>query len=481
MISSVQIALIVVLGTSPEQPAETSEPTENAILSLPTESSATSEQPLKTDEDNDSDQKQSCKQPPKQHSYLAPALFIPVVNTAYWLPSWLLNADFAQINLDTMRGNFAHGMVIDEDNFTTNQFGHPYQGGSYFNTARTFGLSFWEAVPYTAAGSLMWEYLMESGPACCYPSINDFLTTTIGGIAAGEVLWRLSNALLDDSATGSERALREIGAFALNPPHGMHRLLNGDAFALGAAPVRKHRLFGEVSLGGSIFGSNGSTDDFAWVPRVRLRHGEPGEMDADFKPFDHFTLDLALGFHRTEVVGATFDVLGITNGTKFDLWGKNNAVVGIGFDFDFFENVLVALGQSAFGGVIMLERPVAANWDFWGRATLMASYGGITTDYPDIRNYNLGVGATSKLWLELRHESRGELYLKLDRYWINTMSGHDGDEFAGVLDVGGTYDIFRHLGVGMHVLFADKSGIYYDYPSTLETIFFGEAYIAWRL
>ena len=131
MISLSQIALIAVLGTSPgiaSEISKTSETLEDIDKTAATKESV-------------------CKTPRKQPGYLAPAVFVPVVNVAYWLPSWLLEADFAQINLDTMRGNFAHGMVIDEDNFTTNQFGHPYQGGSYFNTARTFGLSFWEAVP----------------------------------------------------------------------------------------------------------------------------------------------------------------------------------------------------------------------------------------------------------------------------------------------------------------------------------------------
>ena len=38
-------------------------------------------------------------------------------------------------------------------------------------------MNFWSAIPFTAAGSLMWEFLLESEPA----AINDWLATTIGG------------------------------------------------------------------------------------------------------------------------------------------------------------------------------------------------------------------------------------------------------------------------------------------------------------
>jgi hypothetical protein len=103
---------------------------------------------------------------PTLADFLVPAALVPVVNVAYWLPGkYVLKDYFADISFETMKGNLRHGWVFDDDLFAINQFGHPYQGNSYFSVARSSGLSFWQAAPYVAAGSVMWEYFMESGRA----------------------------------------------------------------------------------------------------------------------------------------------------------------------------------------------------------------------------------------------------------------------------------------------------------------------------
>lgn len=71
--------------------------------------------------------------------------------------------------------NIKTGFVWDNDMFSTNLFAHPYHGGTYFNSARSNGMNFWQSVPYAVGGSLMWEYLMENEPG----AINDFVATTI--------------------------------------------------------------------------------------------------------------------------------------------------------------------------------------------------------------------------------------------------------------------------------------------------------------
>ncbi|MBK9113955.1 MAG: DUF3943 domain-containing protein [Nitrospira sp.] len=43
--------------------------------------------------------------------------------------------------------------VFDNDQFSVNQFLHPYDGSVYFGLARSAGLSFWESSLYGVAGS----------------------------------------------------------------------------------------------------------------------------------------------------------------------------------------------------------------------------------------------------------------------------------------------------------------------------------------
>ena len=64
-----------------------------------------------------------------------------------------------------------------------NQLGHPYQGSMYHGFARSAGLSYWESLLYTFAGSAVWEIAGETTP----PSKNDQVASGIGGLAMSEV------------------------------------------------------------------------------------------------------------------------------------------------------------------------------------------------------------------------------------------------------------------------------------------------------
>ncbi|MCS6306074.1 MAG: DUF3943 domain-containing protein [Nitrospira sp.] len=65
--------------------------------------------------------------------------------------------------------------VFDNDQFSVNQFLHPYGGSIYYGIARSTGLSFWESLLASSAGSFLWEIAGETTP----PSINDMIATPI--------------------------------------------------------------------------------------------------------------------------------------------------------------------------------------------------------------------------------------------------------------------------------------------------------------
>ena len=126
---------------------------------------------------------------------------------------FILNEDFAKVNMHTIHHNLETGFVWDNDQFSTNLFAHPYHGSLYYNSARSSGLTFWESAPYALGGSLMWETCGEIEP----PAINDLMATTFGGICIGEVTHRISDILLDDSQRGFRRFLREFAATVICP------------------------------------------------------------------------------------------------------------------------------------------------------------------------------------------------------------------------------------------------------------------------
>src|SRR5512140_31516 len=115
--------------------------------------------------------------------------------------------------------------VVDQDPFGTNQFLHPYGGSIYYGLARSTGLNFWESFGYATAGSLLWELGGETGA----PSINDQITTPIGGSFLGEPLFRMASLLLENDG-GPPGFWRELGAAVISPPTGLNRLVFGNRF-----------------------------------------------------------------------------------------------------------------------------------------------------------------------------------------------------------------------------------------------------------
>ena len=71
----------------------------------------------------------------------------------------------------------------------------PMVGSIYYGIARSSGLNFWESFLYSVAGSFVWEIAGET----TNPSINDMITTPIGGTFLGEPFFRMASLLLEDS------------------------------------------------------------------------------------------------------------------------------------------------------------------------------------------------------------------------------------------------------------------------------------------
>ena len=156
-----------------------------------------------------------------------------VVNVMYGLANLVRGQVTARVTPKTWWDNMEQGWVWDLDDFTVNQVGHPYQGNNYFNTGRANGLSFYESAAVAAFGSGTWEYFGETNHA----SLNDFINTTLGGIALGEMFHRSAWLLRDTRASGKGRLWREIGATVVDPITGANRFLRGDASRITDKPA----------------------------------------------------------------------------------------------------------------------------------------------------------------------------------------------------------------------------------------------------
>ena len=99
----------------------------------------------------------------------------------------VLEEEYSQTTLSTMKDNLKSRWVWDKDGYFMNQFGHPYQGSLYYGAGRSNGLDFWQSFFIAAGGSFLWEEFGETTT----PSVNDIITTPICGAIVGETLHRL--------------------------------------------------------------------------------------------------------------------------------------------------------------------------------------------------------------------------------------------------------------------------------------------------
>lgn len=217
-----------------------------------------------------------------------------LINGIYGLANLARGQVTARITPKTWWANMEHGWVWDLDDFAVNQIGHPYQGSNYFNTGRANGLGFYESAAVTAFGSGTWEYFGETNKA----SLNDFINTTMGGIALGEMFHRAAWLIRDTRATGKRRLWSELAATVVDPVTGANRFLSGDASRVGDAPgeLQPSTLGGFVAAGVLWRGTDERAINTTGKPLVEvdLLYGDPTEGKSR-TAFDAFVVKLALG------------------------------------------------------------------------------------------------------------------------------------------------------------------------------------------
>ncbi|MGE5343143.1 MAG: DUF3943 domain-containing protein [Candidatus Omnitrophota bacterium] len=98
--------------------------------------------------------------------------------------------------------------------FDSNTFGfnwtHSLAGALYYNYARTNNLNKLESFAYTFTSSLLWETFVEFKEVL---SVNDMITTPMGGISIGESMFQLGRYFRSQKPT----AFNQVARFLSNP------------------------------------------------------------------------------------------------------------------------------------------------------------------------------------------------------------------------------------------------------------------------
>jgi hypothetical protein len=390
------------------------------------------------------------------------------------------------------------GWVWDLDDFAVNQIGHPYHGNNYFTSGRANGLSFYESAAVAAFGSATWEYFGETNK----PSLNDFINTTIGGAALGEMFHRTAWLVRDPTATGRGRLWKEIGAAVLDPLTGYNRFRTGDASRVSGTPesMAPSTLGGVFSVGALWRGSNGADFQAATgspFAEMDLLYGDV-ERGSSRTPYDAFSVRLRFGG------GSAFSEAKVRGRLLGQPLRAEQLQFSIVQSYDYEYNDVYSTGAQSFEAALGFTHPLSASTEFW-----LMGWGGLTvlgavdslpagvTERPEEetddgapqgvstgpRYYDYGPGANFGAIAQLRRGRRLVASLSYEGRHLYSLDGVRANHLLqrGRLDV--VAPLGRSLGLGVSAEYFDRRTYYQDAASSWQHLRYPQlrAYLLTRL
>jgi len=246
---------------------------------------------------------------------------------------YLRNVDYAHISFSTVGHNLQpSSWTWDNDPFGTNQFAHPYHGSLYFSAFRANGYTFWQSAPPTLVGSYIWETAAEKQ----YPSPNDFINTSFGGIILGEMTYRLSNQIVNNRTRGFKRQFSEILALMVNPMNGFTRILDGKWGKINRNSHERDstHVLTEFDLGARKFRADhhGRT---GWYGHLRLSYGTPFENYRT--PFSNISINGEFGSDDSSKVNI-LSVYGSLAGWWLSKVERDPQLLTLSANYDYIHN-----------------------------------------------------------------------------------------------------------------------------------------------
>ncbi|MFA3781468.1 DUF3943 domain-containing protein [Melioribacteraceae bacterium 4301-Me] len=403
-----------------------------------------------------------------EKNYWIPTIEVVGLNFAVWgYHRYLSGENWSNISWETIKNNFKYGFEWDADGYLINQFWHPYHGANYYNLARSNGLTFWESVPYAFFGSLTWEYFFENER----PSYNDIVNTPVTGIIFGEISFRVSNLIIDESTEGFERFLREFTSALIDPMQGLNRFIRGDMWKSGLSK-KKNKFNVVVSSGvhNVFFGSKFNDSKSYLAVRADLNYGDEFSVSVHQKPFDYFSLHTEVNITEGDNIVGIF-ASGVLWDNKLKLLESSKNIIGIYKEVDIHINTVYKLSATSITGQIINRvdfSPLVSMQNYFGISAILM--GGTNSQYASKygKDYNIGPGASGKIGLTLKFKDIGEIYTNYKRYWIHTLSGADSEEFVGLFNFGLSCNLYGQISFDLDYLLYERFGDYKYFPNTTD-------------
>jgi hypothetical protein len=333
-------------------------------------------------------------------SYIIPAL--EIVGFDFALNRFnrrYIDRDAYDVTASSVGRNLNRRWVIDNDEFSTNQFLHPYQGSIYHTAARSSGLGFWTSAAYTFAGSALWEIAGETTP----PSTNDQIASGIGGVFLGEPLFRMASLTLEKS-NGLPSLARILGATLISPATGFNRLAFGGRFD-PIFPGRNPAFYAQWNFGATVAehrveGTSMRSRRHEAVADFSMSYGLPGEPNYAYRrPFDYFNFEFTASSSN---IFESIMTRGLIVGSRYSGGNDYQGVWGLYGTYDYMAPQIFRVsstglsvgttGQWGFGGPVTLQ----------GSALAGAGYGAAGTVEGAVGERDYHYGATPQALLTFR-------------------------------------------------------------------------------
>jgi len=385
------------------------------------------------------------------------------------------------VSLETIEENLKNGFEWDDNAFMTNNFRHPWMGALMFGAARANDYGFYQSSMWAFAGSWLYEYAGEKH----HPAYNDWINTSVGGMAFGEVLFRFSNMVLDNTATGSGRVWRELGGFVLQPLAGVNRMITGQAFDVFANPSDRFpdHLATTFKAGLRTYGDERVWDDEITKAYVAfdLYYGNVFE-NLDKKPFDSFRFGADITFDDIPHTINRLVIRGNWASAEVGRTEETQHVLAAVQNFDYYDVDAFTFGGQSFSA--SLQSRFWSNDRFEVQTSVNLAgivLGASRSHYFNIsgREYDYGPGLGYGFSAMFHHKNKYRLRMKHIAFWIHSLNGTRADHYSSYSEAALDVTIKQYLGIGAQYILYLGENYYKDYPDVSTRAPEIRLYISW--
>lgn len=386
----------------------------------------------------------------------------------------------AVVTFDTWKQNVVQGFEWDRDNFKTNMWAHPFHGGLFFNSGRSNGYDFWQSSAFSFTGSFLWEMFGEANR----PAINDWMSTSIGGMGLGETTHRFSLMIWDNEATGFGRTMREFAGLLVNPMGSFSRLVRGEWTKVGTNPEGRMPPTGhgaDMRLGYRYVGEGGRSDEsHGGFFSFDYLYGDPF-VDPD-KPFDTFEFTAQLYGNEASGRLGLAHLAGSLYGTELKKTEKVNHIFHFTQHFDYVNLETLETGGSSLAATFLSKYELSERWKLITRfEPSVLLIWGVDSEFSDWtqRDYDFGSGAGLRAHAALRSSSQMDFSLSYVFLWQHTLNGAVGDHLLQLAALQGFVPFWKRLGLGATAILNVRDSYYRDYPDVFRRNPEFRVYAAW--